>query len=178
MRKLLFIATLLCGMLAITACGNDSKDEPKPTSANKAEVIYNISFSDVSKYATVIVYYVGDNGAKRFDALEKGATSWSRKVTFNSLPTDAGVQLAISPFQEAEFDKDTYDFSIKATMAIQLYNGSEKFGSANNYQKELSTQSNIAKKKAVLTLANIDGRNWGLNIKKDGTVSAIDMELK
>jgi len=111
---------LLLAALAIVSCGsNDDNDEPTPevlkaTSA-QAEYVVNLS-RDLVDAATVTIYYIGSDGQQAQETAS--ATTWTKTVSFATLPTQAGF--SVQPRLKGEPSQEEYTIEADGKMTITV----------------------------------------------------------
>ena len=114
------IFMLLLAALAIVSCGsNDDNDEPTPevlkaTSA-QAEYVVNLS-RDLVDAATVTIYYIGSDGQQAQETAS--ATTWTKTVSFATLPTQAGF--SVQPRLKGEPSQEEYTIEADGKMTITV----------------------------------------------------------
>ena len=173
MKKLLFLAALLGSFLCLTACGGD--DEPKLEKS--AQITYYLNCNELTEAANVIVYYVGDDGLTKFEALAPGRTAWTKTITVKRFPAKVGFQLALSVKESSELTKATYNVKTEASIKVQLMEGTNIKGTFTNNENLIGLNA-MAKDKVLSNLGNHDGDNYGYSVSSDGSATRVTLNLK
>lgn len=173
MKKLLFLAALLGSFLCLTACGGD--DEPQLEKS--AQITYYLNYNELTEAANVIVYYVGDDGVTKFEALTPGRTAWTKTVTVKRFPAKVGFQLALSTKESSELTKETYNVKTEASIKVQLLEGSNIKGTFTNNETLIGLNA-MTKSQVLSNLGSHDGDNYGYSVTSDGSASRITLSLK
>ena len=117
MKKLKILSVLLGGLMALgslSSCGDDEPEVMKPASA-KAEYVVNLS-QDLLDAATVTIYYIDGNGEQAQETAT--ATTWTKSVSFASLPTKAGF--SVQPALKGEPTQEEYAIEATGQMTVTV----------------------------------------------------------
>ncbi len=117
MKNLKILSVLLGGLVALgslSSCGDDEPEMMKPASA-KAEYVVNLS-QDLLDAATVTIYYIDGNGEQAQETAT--ATTWTKSVSFASLPTKAGF--SVQPTLKGEPTQEEYAIEATGQMTVTV----------------------------------------------------------
>ena len=117
MKNLKIMSVLLGGLMALgslSSCGDDEPEVMKPASA-KAEYVVNLS-QDLLDAATVTIYYIDGNGEQAQETAT--ATTWTKSVSFASLPTKAGF--SVQPALKGEPTQEEYAIEATGQMTVTV----------------------------------------------------------
>ena len=117
MKNLKIMSVLLGGLMALgslSSCGDDEPEVMKPASA-KAEYEVNLS-QDLLDAATVTIYYIDGNGEQAQETAT--ATTWTKSVSFASLPTKAGF--SVQPALKGEPTQEEYAIEATGQMTVTV----------------------------------------------------------
>ena len=117
MKNLKIMSVLLGSLMALgslSSCGDDEPEVMKPASA-KAEYVVNLS-QDLLDAATVTIYYIDGNGEQAQETAT--ATTWTKSVSFASLPTKAGF--SVQPALKGEPTQEEYAIEATGQMTVTV----------------------------------------------------------
>ena len=108
-------------LLVFTSGGSDS-DEPTPVepevmkaASAKAEYVVNLS-QNLLDAATVTIYFIDGNGQQAQETAS--ATTWTKTVTFATLPTQAGF--SVQPRLKGEPSQEEYTIEADGKMTVTV----------------------------------------------------------
>ena len=124
MRKLyriltsLLLAAGLLGLGGLSSCGSDDKDdEPEVLKATSATAEYVVNLSQgLLDAATVTIYFIDGNGQQAQETVT--TTSWTKTVSFATLPTQAGF--SVQPRLKGEPTQEEYTIEADGKMNVTV----------------------------------------------------------
>ena len=117
MKNLKIMSMLLGGLLALGSLPSCSDDEPEGLKAKSAKAEYKVQLSqDLLDAASVTIYYIDSNGEQAQETVTSG--SWTKTVSFASLPTKAGF--SVQPALKGEPSQEKYIIEASAQMIVTI----------------------------------------------------------
>ena len=162
-KNMLILAALLCSAFLFSACGDD---EPDVT----ATVTYTLTTNDVTQAANVVIYYVGDNGEKKFETMSAGQSAWFKTVTVKKFSSKVGVLMVVSPKDDASLNKDNYNLHTDCRIDVKYSTGTTNYANT----KTLIGQESVAKNKVNDLLRN-KKFEYGLKLERNGSITDTSM---
>ncbi|MBR1551344.1 MAG: hypothetical protein IJ632_03375 [Muribaculaceae bacterium] len=163
-KNLLYMAALICCTLALTACGSD--DEPSVTTTGTYTLTFGPNIHDA---ASIIIYYRGDNGTPRFEALQAGTFTWTKTVAQSDYPADFGVKLVVSPKATSELTFDSYNIAIHAEIATTTDGKSN-----HKNMTDIIDASNVNRDQVEAKLRSANGTVYGYRVDRNGNSTSYD----
>ena len=116
MKHYRFLSFALAG-LTFVSCGGDDNDEPEVLKATSAQAEYVVNLSqDLLNAATVTIYYIGSDGQQAQETAT--TTTWTKTVTFATLPTQAGF--SVQPRLKGEPSQEEYTIEADGKMTVTV----------------------------------------------------------
>ena len=117
MKNLKIMSVLLGGLLALGSLSSCGDDEPDVRTATSARAEYAVTLSqDLLDAATVTIYYIDGNGEQAQETA--AATTWTKSVSFSSLPTKAGF--SVQPALKGEPTQEEYTIEATGQMTVTV----------------------------------------------------------